>query len=397
MFAGETEMTWVSLLAVLALAPGSPAAGPLALKDGDRVALLGSALVEQEQFHGYLETRLTRRFPAASLTFRNLGWSGDTVQGVARTAGLGNPEGLERLLKEVRALKPTVLFLGYGSNESFAGAAGLPGFLEGYNHLLDRLAPLKARAILLSPAFHEDLGRPFPDPAAHNRDLEQYTAALRKLAARRRLLFVDLFHPLLREKRKEPRRRLSTNGLLPSKAGYRLLAAEVERQLLGPAPPWEVELDHSGKVLAVQGARVAGVSADGKGLRFEIQPALLPPPDGEGRGPFLRIRGLGPGNHVLRIGGREVRAGPAALWERGVRLEPDPGQGQAERLRAAVVIKGELFSRRWRPFNDFAEHWGYIGGDARQYDAQVAAQEAAIARLRRPAPLRCEIVTRAKE
>ena len=39
--------------------------------------------------------------------------------------------------------------------------------------------------VVLSPGFHEDLGRPLPDPAAHNRDLEQYVAALHKLLGRR--------------------------------------------------------------------------------------------------------------------------------------------------------------------------------------------------------------------
>src|SRR5581483_12333858 len=102
---------------------------PFELRDGDRVVLLGSALIEYEQFHGYLETELLVRSPGRKLTFRNLGWSGDTVRGNARTSGYQNPEGLARLLREVKELKPTVLFLGYGMNESFAGPAGLADFV----------------------------------------------------------------------------------------------------------------------------------------------------------------------------------------------------------------------------------------------------------------------------
>ena len=64
--------------------------------------------------------------------------------------------------------------------------------------VLDRLAPLGARLVVLSPIAQEELGRPFPDPAAHNRSLEQYTAVLQETAARRRLWFVDLFHPLVK-------------------------------------------------------------------------------------------------------------------------------------------------------------------------------------------------------
>src|SRR5229473_3428134 len=49
------------------------------LSDGDRVVLIGSTLIEREQESGYWETALTTRFPKANVTFRNLGWSGDTV------------------------------------------------------------------------------------------------------------------------------------------------------------------------------------------------------------------------------------------------------------------------------------------------------------------------------
>jgi lysophospholipase L1-like esterase len=386
----------VTLALLLAGPAVAQPAGRLALKGGDRVVLVGSALVEREQFHGYLETRLTRRFPNASVTFRNLGWSGDTVRGEARTGGFRNPGGLQRLLKEVRAQKPTVLFVGYGTNESFAGPAGLPGFLEGFHALLDQLAPLGARVVVLSPTFHEDLGRPFPDPAGHNRNLERYTAALEKLAARRKLLFVDLFHPLLRCKQADPKGRLTTNGLLPSAPGYRLIAAEVERQLLGEAAPWSAELDRPGKVLGLRGARLDAVKAGPDGLRFDLIPDILPappPPTGlPGQPPSLRITGLPPGQHALRVNGREVLRDSAERWNRGVRLEPDPALEQTEKLRAAVVRKGRLFYRRWRPFNDFEEHWGYIGGDFKLYDAQIAEHEARIARLRRALPLHCQVV-----
>src|SRR6185312_6387245 len=60
------------------------------LVDGDRVVLIGGTLIERDQSFGYLEARLTRRYPDRSITFRNLGWSGDTVEGISR-AGFGPP------------------------------------------------------------------------------------------------------------------------------------------------------------------------------------------------------------------------------------------------------------------------------------------------------------------
>src|SRR5438477_12982594 len=122
---------------------GSQAVAPFALKDGDRVIFLGNGFIEQDRVHGHLETRLSSRYPDARIVFRNLGWAGDTVRGNARTGGYQNPDGLARLLKEVQEGKPSVLLLGYGMNESFAGPQGLAGFVKDYDQLLSKLGPLK--------------------------------------------------------------------------------------------------------------------------------------------------------------------------------------------------------------------------------------------------------------
>ena len=57
------------------------ARGAFELHDGDRVVWLGSTLVEREQRDGWWELALTTRFAGKKVTFRNLGWSGDTVFG----------------------------------------------------------------------------------------------------------------------------------------------------------------------------------------------------------------------------------------------------------------------------------------------------------------------------
>ncbi|MCI0465190.1 MAG: hypothetical protein L0Z62_50350, partial [Gemmataceae bacterium] len=54
------------------------------LRDGDRVVFLGDALLEREQYYGYIELALTTRFPERHVTFRNLGWSADTPAGDSR-------------------------------------------------------------------------------------------------------------------------------------------------------------------------------------------------------------------------------------------------------------------------------------------------------------------------
>ena len=143
------------------------------LNDGDRIVLLGDTLIERDQRYGYLETMLTLQDPDKDLTFRNLGWSGDTVSGLSR-AGFDPPEaGYRQLIEQVLAAKPTVLIVGYGMADSFDGEAGLSRFVAGLNRLLDAVAATRARVVLLSPIAHARLGAPWPDPSAHNAMLER--------------------------------------------------------------------------------------------------------------------------------------------------------------------------------------------------------------------------------
>ena len=65
---------------------------PFALLQNDRVLLLGNAFFERAGDYGHIEAALTNRFPDKDVTFRNLGWTGDTVFGtltLPRAAGSG--------------------------------------------------------------------------------------------------------------------------------------------------------------------------------------------------------------------------------------------------------------------------------------------------------------------
>ncbi|MSQ94269.1 MAG: hypothetical protein EXR98_06900 [Gemmataceae bacterium] len=350
------------------------------LKMGDRVLFLGNGFVENDQGHAYLETRLQRRYPGQAISFRYMGWSGDTVLGSARTAGFQVPQGLARLEKESLALKPTVIFLAYGMNESFAGPQVIADFLRDYDQLLKTLAPLKARLVILSPTYHEDLGRPFPDPSEHNQHLEQYTKALKKFADQRKLAFVDLFHPPATAKKADGELRLTTNGILLTQAGYALAGQAAEQQLGFGLNYWEVTLDGPGKAASVSSAiaKIVTIEVKGNTVRLQTNDARLPlAPEVH----ILRITGLQPGNHLLKIDGQEILHASAADWNKGVRIAKGPMFADAEKLREAIVHRNQLFYRRWRPYNDHSRHWGFIGGDFKLYDQEIAAQENRIAEL----------------
>lgn len=384
-------------LLTLATGPGR-AVGGLVLRDDDCVVLIGSTLIEREQRDGYWETALTSRFPDRNILFRNLGWSGDTVFGEAR-AGFGSPaDGFRHLKEHVLSLKPTVLLVGYGSNEAFEGPAGLPRFTNGLEVLLDTIAPTRARIVLLSPLRQEDLGRPLPDPAAHNKNLRLYADAIRDLATRRGLLFVDLYDLLSEGARAALPGPLTDNGIHLTSFGYWQSAPVLERGLGLTRPSWRVEFPGNGQKPTTEGVTVKQI--EGKLWSFRVRdhtlPAPPPPVDGMPKGLLpavervLRVRGLRPGSYTLAIDGKPVATATAAAWAAGVSLRRGPEFDQAEQLRRAIVAKNLLYFHRWRPQNvtylfGFRKHeQGQNAREIPQFDPLVAKQEAEIARLRMP-------------
>ncbi len=397
----------------LFLAPGAGLLGAesFTLSDGDRVVLVGNTLIEREQRDGFWETALTRRFPKASVTFRNLGWSGDNVWGLARTAFDPPPVGFARLREHVLALEPTVIIVGYGSNESFDGPAGLPRFVEGLNALLDALAPAKARVVLLSPLRQEDLGRPLPDPAANNKNLRLYADALRDTAKKRGLAFVDLYDLLgAKEGNAAP---LTDNGIHLTPWGYWKSAPLLEKGLGVPEADWRLALRLDGR-RRVEGAKVEDVrkTDDRTPLRFQVTDNVLPlPPPPAGGAPaarsggeerVLRVQKLPPGEYTLWIDGKPTATASADGWASGVSLDQGPEFEQAEKLRRAIVAKNALYFYRWRPQNETylygfrKKEQGNNAVEIPQFDPLVAKQEAEIARLRVPVPHTYELKVSAK-
>jgi len=186
--------------AFVALTLAAPPA-PFEFKDGDRIVWLGNTLVEREQRYGYWETALLAANPGKKLTVRNLGWSGDTVHGEAR--GRFDYNNADKCFKQIveptLELKPTVIFISYGTNESFDGKNGLPRFEKGLEKLLDALKPANARIVLFSPIPVDptDMRMGSRGADARNADLKLYADSVAKIAKNRDHYFADLYTPIM--------------------------------------------------------------------------------------------------------------------------------------------------------------------------------------------------------
>ena len=165
-------------------------ADELKLGDTERIVLLGDGLIEQEQYHGWIELALTTAMPEKDLTFRNLGWNGDTPRGASRfglslvQAGYGNEdEGWKQLKKQIEMVKPTVVVLGYGmasSLETPVSDATKREFASDYTELVVAIREInpKVQFVFLSPIASKGTGT--------------FSESIKAIAVAQKSLFVDL-------------------------------------------------------------------------------------------------------------------------------------------------------------------------------------------------------------
>ena len=213
------------------------------LKDGDRVALLGDAFIEREQYEGWIELAATTQFPDRAVTFRNLGWNGDTPAGDSRNglsllqAGMEPPEeGWRQLLNQLAVYKPNVIVLGYGMAASLPGVDSAEKFQANLERLLDE-APKSTGGdvrflILGAPPRFKWAGDVAEDLKAHRESLAAVDQVLKHAATKRSIPFVSFT-----DLKQDPA--YSQNGIHLTSEGYRAVARHIEKSLGWKSKPWD--------------------------------------------------------------------------------------------------------------------------------------------------------------
>jgi glucose/arabinose dehydrogenase/azurin/lysophospholipase L1-like esterase len=223
----------------------APGADAVTLAPGEHVAIIGNALADRMQHHGWLETMIHAQHPQHRLVVRNLAFSGDEVAVRPRSQDFGTPD---QWLTRVQA---STIFAFFGFNESFRGAAGLPQFKQELEQFLrdtraknyNGLGP--PRIVLFSPIANEN--HPNPDlrlPLENNANLALYTAAMAEVARDLEgVTFVDLFKPsqqLFAAAAQQGQPPLTFNGVHLTEAGEAKLANVMFPALFGGTRPPEV-------------------------------------------------------------------------------------------------------------------------------------------------------------
>lgn len=342
------------------------------LRDGDRVVMLGGTFIERAQKYGHLETAMTALHPDRTVSFRNLGWSGDTVWADSR--GIFDPPrvGYGRMIKQLAELKPTLVIVAYGMNESHAGEAGLQKFRGQLNVLLDAVEKTGADIALISPHRFEKPPAPLPDATQLHFNLELYSSAMQTIAKDRGYPFADLFREY---KATSP---LTDNGIHFHSDGYQRITEILLERFNMPFQKETISIRVDGKKNPVQ---------------FETTGLHLP-----WSGQTIRVAGLSPGDYEIKVDDEVCATASAKELADGVPIKVGPDVRQLEKLRDAVVRKNRLYFYRWRPQNitylfGFRKHeQGNNAKDVAEFEPLVKKVEAEIAELKQPVKRTIEVV-----
>ena len=247
-FKKNGKLIWISLFIAAAgfLAFMLPASNQLKISKGTHIMLIGNNLGSRMMEADFFETEMQLRYADSMLYIRNMCDGGNTP-GFRPHSGRNTPwafPGAEKFQTELA--KPAemegfveypdewlskhqadIIIAFFGYNESFQGAAGLANYkaeLDAFvKHTLaqrynGKTAP---QLVLVSPIAFENLSGKYdlPNGMVENLNLRTYTLAMKEVAAKNKVLFIDAFtasKPWL----DDPSSELTIDGAQLTNAGY---------------------------------------------------------------------------------------------------------------------------------------------------------------------------------
>lgn len=214
------------LFAIVLFALAAEPAPALVIGPVERIVMVGDALIEREGTYGHVESEILAAFPKIPMTFRNLGWSGDTPAGISRAYFDPPEKGFERLVEQIAACQPTMVIVGYGMSDALEGTP-VEVFRASLERLLDHLPKSVQKIVLLTPISVLGTSQGNSLTEDQNERIQTYRKDIVAAAEKRNAMVVDLGEPATAGTRYAP------NGIHLNEEGYRWLADEILTQAFG--------------------------------------------------------------------------------------------------------------------------------------------------------------------
>jgi lysophospholipase L1-like esterase len=418
------------LVAIMCLASSSRVVADFAIHDGDRVVFLGDSITEQRLYTTYIEAYALARHPTWNLSFRNVGWGGDTAWLRQRfhpdEKSLFAAEGgdLDKMVddsvgrglgRDVLPLKPTFVTVKFGMNDH-SYQKFRPDIFRAYvrsqTEIAKDLKAAGARVAFLTPQPIEE-HKPDPDKDVRNLSLRQFSDGLKEVAANNGALFVDQFDPYMKlmmaARAKDPGAFIGGGDAVhPGPAGHTLMAWAILKGLGATAPVSSAAIQISSKTVTAVGCKVENLAFVDGGVTFDRLDETLPLPVDERAEPALklapvlddlsqytlRVSGLAAGNYSITIDGESALKASSEELATGVNLSNAKGPitRQTRELLALVFHKNNLYFDRWRVVQLYSFPGWANGADVeahrtaelRRIDGEITGDEAKIEEARKP-------------
>lgn len=367
------------------------------IQPGDRVAWLGGRLWEELAERGDLESILSIRMAGLPIAFRNVGWSGDDVEGRARAVFGSVEDGYKRRLVDLKQADPTVVFVHYGFSEATDDGWNDQRFDKGLRRLVTDLKPLSYRLILLqSPPI--PAGTRFPETRRDrcNQKIGRFNQIIKQIADSEGLKVLQL---------PEWTQEMSDDGIQLHAAGYQAFASRFA-SLLAPGKsqdlPGELRIDLMGDGnVSVGDWSLQMIDRDATNGKWRLEEAFTALPErsldqatADGRSVRqnrrLIVTGLPPGKYQWTLEGDVIAAGSAKEWAEGIEVSGVGADRQRLALQKTAKEKDTLFMHQYRPQNEtylflFRKHeQGNNAGEVAAFEKLTRQWDARIQELSKP-------------
>ncbi len=222
------------------------------------IVLVGNNLCSRMMNYGHFETEIQLRFPDSAIIVRNLCDGGNTP-GFRPHPGRVSPwafPGAEKFQTELARnsnsqghfespdewltrLKADIVLAFFGYNESFQGKEGLENFKAELKAFLQYAQIQKyngtsfVQVVLVSPIAFQNLSeiKDLPNGKKENANLALYTEAMREVAEKTRIPFVNVYSPT--KKWFEKGKQLTIDGSQLTDEGYAMLSKYLADKIFG--------------------------------------------------------------------------------------------------------------------------------------------------------------------